>query len=140
MKTLISKNLINYFIITFLLTALFRFGLSSSIEVETLAGIIIIPTLYGALMWMTGVFFGKKDRVDLPIYDVGFRFHFATFLSHNIVSFTWFLLGFSSTKEHIAAVYITAVIWGIALLIHFIFFLKARKSTIKDLNKTDLFE
>jgi len=91
-------------------------------------------------MWFNGRYFGWKEYEYLPIYDIGFRFHLATFLAHNVVSLLWFSLGFQSHYETISVIFITAGIWSVFLFIHFMYYLSIRKSTIKDLDKDDLFE
>lgn len=105
-----------------------------------ITAVIISAVAYGLSMWFSGVYFGKKDHEHLPIYDVGFRFHLATFLTHNTVSILWFTFNFQSANENSKTVYITMFIWSAFLLTHMIFFLSSRKSAIKNLDKSDLFE
>jgi hypothetical protein len=66
-------------------------------------------------------------------------FHLSTFLADNIVSIAWFLLAFESKYESIRIIYMTAIIWSGFLLLHFSYFLTKRKSTIRNLDKEDLF-
>lgn len=91
-------------------------------------------------MFISGWYFGKKDGEYLPIYDVGFRFHFATYFIHNLVSYLWFAFDFESSYEKILNINTTALIWGAILIIHFIFYLWTRKNSINDLDKNDFFE
>jgi hypothetical protein len=102
--------------------------------------VILSAVIYAILMWFNGRYFGRKEYEYLPIYDIGFRFHLSTFLSHNVVSIFWFVFGFESHYENIKTIYMTALIWSVFLIIHFIYFLSIRKSTIKNLDKEDLFE
>jgi hypothetical protein len=76
----------------------------------------------------------------LPIYDIGFRFHLVTYLTHNIVSVVWFKIGFESRYENMSIIYTTALIWSVFLIMHFLYYLSARKSSIKNLKKNELFE
>ena len=140
MKTVITSNLLKFILTSIIVTILFRFGLSTSLTNEKKFLVITCAIIYGILMWLSGTYFGKKDHKYLPIYDVGFRFHFSTFLVHNTIAVLWFLFGFESKYENIAVVYRTVIIWSFFLTIHFIYYLYSRKSSIKGLNKKDLFE
>ena len=140
MKTLITKNLLKFTLTTILLTILFRMGLSSSITNKMTLTVIICAVVYGILMWFNGSYFGRKEYEYLPIYDIGFRFHLSTFLAHNLISILWFTFAFESKYENVKVIYITALIWSFFLIIHLVYYLSVRKSTIKDLDKEDLFE
>ena len=110
MKTLITKNLLKFTLVTILLTILFRLGLSTSISNKMTLAVIICSIVYGILMWFNGNYFGRKEYEYLPIYDIGFRFHLSTFLAHNIVSVLWFVFAFESKYENIKVIYMTALI------------------------------
>ena len=139
MKAL-TKNLL-YYAISFLIGALvFRYSLSYFLETQSFNLVWIIAITYCFFNFLIGWFFGKRDYELLPLYDIGFRFHFVTYLIFNIVSVSWFLFGFHSDFENIRIVYITALFWGIGLLIHFIFYLIARKNSIMGINKEEIFE
>ena len=140
MKTLITPNLIKFTTTAAILTILFRVALSTSITNHITILVILSSLVYSVLMWFSGSYFGRKEYENLPIYDIGFRFHLSTFLAHNVISISWFLLGFESHYENIIVIYSTALIWSLLLIIHFAYFLSARKSTIKNLDKEDLFE
>jgi hypothetical protein len=140
MKAILTANLIKYTFTTLVLAILFRICLSTSITHKITIAVIVCAIVYAILMWFNGSYFGKKEYEYLPIFDIGFRFHFATFLAHNIVSILWFVFGFESKYESIHVIYITAIIWGVFLLIHFMYYLSVRKSSIRNLNKEDLFE
>ena len=105
-----------------------------------IVAVVMTSIVYGVLMWFNGSFFGRKDYEDLPIYDVGFRFHLATFLTHNVISILWFSFGFQSKYESVRIIYLTAAIWSLFLLAHFIYYLSVRKSTVNGLDREDLFE
>lgn len=139
MKAL-TKNLIYFAIFFFLGVVVFRYSLSYYLENQFFNATIIIAVIYFFYNFGIGWFFGKKDHESLPLYDVGFRFHFVTYLLFNTVSILWFLLGLNSHFENIRVIYITALFWGIGLLIHFILYLVAHKHSINGLNKNDIFE
>lgn len=137
---LITSNLLKFAGTATLLAVIFRFCLSFGIENHSNLMIFLCALLYFLTMFYTGWYFGKKDYEHLPLYDVGFRFGLTTFLIHNLVSELWFIFGFNSNLESIKSVHNTAIIWGIFLLFHFIYFLWTRKRTIDHLSKDDLFE
>jgi len=136
----ITKNLMNFSIFFFLGAIVFRYGLSQLIENRDYTMIWIIAITYFFFNAIIGWIYGKRDYEILPLYDIGFRFHFATYLLFNLVSVAWFLFGFHSYRENIGIVYTTALFWGIGLLIHFIFYLITRKNSINGLNREDIFE
>ncbi len=140
MKSLITPNLIKFTLATVILTVIFRIGLSTSITNKMTIAVIVCSIVYGILMWFNGSYFGRKEYEYLPIYDIGFRFHLSTFLTHNVVSILWFVFSFESKYENIKVIYITALIWSVFLIIHLIYYLSVRKSSIKNLDKEDLFE
>lgn len=140
MKTLLTPNLLKFTLATLVLTLLFRIGLSTSITSKMTIAVILCSIFYGILMWLNGNYYGRKEYEYLPIYDIGFRFHLSTFIAHNAISILWFVFEFESKYENIKVIYITALIWSIFLTIHFIYYLSIRKSSIKNLDKNDLFE
>ena len=140
MKSLITPNLIKFTLATIVLTIIFRVGLSTSLTNKMAVASTICAIVYGILMWLNGSYFGRKEYEHLPIYDIGFRFHLSTFLAHNVVSILWFVFAFESKYENIKIIYITALIWAVILVIHLIYYLTVRKSSIKNLDKEDLFE
>jgi hypothetical protein len=139
MKAL-TKNLMNFSIFFFLGAIVFRYGLSQLLENRDYTVIWILAVTYFFFNVIIGWIYGKRDYEILPLYDIGFRFHFVTYLLFNLVSVAWFLFGFHSYRENIRIVYTTALFWGIGLLIHFIFYLITRKNSINGLNREDIFE
>ncbi len=139
MKAL-TKNLMYFAILFFIGTIVFRYCLSHFLENRDYNLVWIIAVLYFFFNLFIGWFFGKRDYETLPLHDIGFRFHFATYLLFNIVAVLWFSFGFHSHSESIRDVYFTALFWGTLLLIHFILYLIAQKNSIKGLNKEDIFE
>lgn len=123
-----------------LLTIVFRFCLSSLLTNREFSLVCVVAVLYAVVIFIAGWIFGKKDYESIPLYDTGFRFHLTTYVVFILLSELWFLLGFHSQYESINAVHLTAVIWGVLLVIHFIFFLVTRKDAIKGLEKSDIFE
>jgi hypothetical protein len=139
MKAL-TRNLMYFAVLFFIGAIVFRYSLSESIENRTYNLIWIIAVIYFFFNFFIGWIFGKRDYETLPLYDIGFRFHFATYLLFNSVSVLWFYLEFHSQFEQIEVVYTIAITWGIFLLMHFVFYLYAQRQTFKGINKKDIFE
>ena len=140
MKSIVTKNLLLFVLAAFVLAVLFRFSLSELLENEYYNMVFIPAILYAGAMFCAGWYFGKRDDNYFPINDIGFRFHFVTYLVHNGVSELWFLFGLESQYENVKTVHWTAITWGIFLLIHFFIFLWMRKQSIGNLDKENLFE
>ena len=98
MKTL-TPYLLRFALAAVVLTIIFRYFLSYGIEIQTKTIIISSAIIYGISMFSSGLYFGKKDGEYLPIFDVGFRFHLATYVIHNGISLLWIGLGFGSKYE-----------------------------------------
>ena len=139
MKT-VTSFLLKFALTATLLTVIFRYCLSYGIDNGASVIIVLSAALYALAMFVSGWYFGKKDGEYLPIFDIGLRYHLATYLVHNIISELWFAFGFNSRYEETGIIHSTAIIWGIVLMIHFIFYLLARRSSINNLHKEDLFD
>ena len=139
MKT-ITISLRLYALTASILTVVFRSLLSYGIENQNQLLIILSAIIYGLTMFAAGWYFGVKDGEYLPIFDIGFRFHLTTYVIHNGVSLLWVGLGFGSNYEKINTTLMTAVYWGGFLLIHFLFYLWARKNSIDNLDKDEIFD
>lgn len=137
---LITPFLLRFIVAAALLTIAFRYFLSYFLASGQNMAVILVAVGYGLGMFVSGLYFGIKDGAYLPIYDIGFRFHFATYVIHNSISAAWLLSGFASQKENIDQFYTTMIIWGVFLLIHFLVYVRLRKNAIDDLDKSDLFE
>ena len=87
-----------------------------------------------------GWFYGKKDNETLPLFDIGFRFHFVTYLLFNIVAELWYHFGYPSQLESIKSIHQTAIFWGIGLFVHFIVYLIVRNRTISGIERSEIFE
>lgn len=139
MKTL-TPPLIKFGLVAVCCTVGFRVALSSLLTNAQFNFIIPVAILFALVMFFVGRFFGRKDNEYLPIYDVGFRFHLITFLQYQLISYAWFCFGFPSTYERIGALNITLLIWGTCLLIHTYYYFQARKHSINQINKDELFD
>ena len=134
-----TKNLAYFAVAATALTLVFRFFLSALLANES--HFYFIPAvLYSLSMTVAGWSFGRKDGRDLPIYDVGFRFHLATYVQYFVVTGAWFLLGLNVKAEKWENKLITALVWGFFLAVHFIFYLISGRKAIDGLKKEDLFD
>ena len=140
MKKIATPYLLQFALAATVLTIVFRYFLSYGIDSNSIVIAVLSAVLYFVCMFIAGWYFGKKDSNYLPIYDVGFRFHFTTYLVHNLISELWFILNFNSDYEKIGTVHSIVIFWGIGLLFHSLYFLRTRKTTINGLDKQDLFE
>lgn len=139
MKSL-TKNLI-FFAALFLFGAIvFRFGLSHFLENRSYSYVWFLAALYFIYNFVIGWIFGKRDHESLPLFDMGFRFHFVSYLLFNGVSLAWFLLDLNSQSENIGVVYTTAIVWGFFVGGHYILYLFAQKHAIKGINKEEIFD
>lgn len=136
----ITKNLIIFSIGFTIFTILFRYSLSTMLENKMFTGVWIIAVLYFIFIFCIGWIFGKKDKLTLPLYDIGFRFHLATYILSNSIAEIWYLLDLQSQYENIRTVHLTVIIWGTVLIIHFILYMITRKNAIKGILKSDIFE
>ncbi len=136
----ITRHLVYFTLVLILLTILFRYTLSNALEAESWMRIIVSALSYGLLAFIFGWIYGKKDYESLPLYDIGFRFHFATYIVVNSIAILWHTLGLQSQYEELSYTYSTMLFWGLSLILHFVFYLYSRKNAYKGINKSDLFE
>ena len=107
----------------------FRCFFSYFIEVGLYSFAYIPAIICGLGMVANSFIYLINDSEYLPLYDTGFRFHFATYFIWNLVSELWFLIGFNSSFEKIYIVHKIVIIWGGLILIHFIYYQNARKKS-----------
>lgn len=119
-------------------TVLFRYALSLCIGKESSLAALVCSVAYFCLMFYIGWYFGEKDAAENEFHDIGFRFHLATYIICMGVTLEAHYIGWHT--EPLKAIAITAVSWGIGLLVHFIFFLIARKSTIRGYAREEIFQ
>jgi hypothetical protein len=137
---LFTVNQLRFTTSLFILTIAFRYGLSSLLEASQFTMIWVVAAVYAILVFAVAWYFGKNDYELLPLFDIGFRFHLSTYVVCNMTAEIWYLLGYQSKHENIQTVHLTAIFWGIGLLIHFVYYLLTRKYAIKGIDKSELFE
>ena len=120
------------------LTVLFRYALNLCIGLNSLFGTVSCSIVYGGLMYLLGWYFGKKDAVENEVHDIGFRYHFVTYILCIAIGYGAYYWGWNT--ETLRAMAITAISWGIGLAIHFVFFLLEQRKTIKGYAKDEIFQ
>ena len=120
------------------LTVLFRYALNLCIGVNSLFGTVSCSIVYGGLMYLLGLYFGKKDAVENEVHDIGFRYHFVTYILCIGIGYGAYYWGWNT--ETLRAMAITAISWGIGIAIHFVFFLLEQHKTIKGYTKDEIFQ
>lgn len=133
-------NQLRYTLLLAIITIFFRYGLSAFISVEKFTEMWFLAIIYGIIVFIIAWIFGKKDKLSLRLFDIGFRFHLTTYLICNSIAELWFIFGFNASNENIKIIHLTALIWGILLLTHFVFFLVTRRYSILGIKKSEIFD
>ena len=79
-----------------------------------------------------------KDVEENGIHDVGFRFHLVTYIL--CIGCGYAAGGVGWNAEPLRSIMITAISWGIGLLVHFVCFLVAQKNSIKGYAREEIFQ
>ncbi len=137
---LITHHLVKFGLVLVALTLAFRAGLSAMLAAHQFSLTWALSTLYGVAVFMSGWIFGKRDKVYFPVYDIGFRFHLATYIIFMLIAEVWHLAGFQSQYENMNSVHITGLSWGAGLLLHYVFYRIAGRDSLKGLKRSDIFE
>ncbi len=133
-----TQRLGQFAISALIFTAAFRYALNLAVGKESLAATLGCSIIYFGLMYLAGWYFGSKDTVENEIHDIGFRYHFITYLLCIALGYASYYIGWNT--ETIKSMNIGAIAWGIGLAIHFIFFLLAQKNAIKGYAKEEIFQ
>ena len=104
------------------------------------SGVWFVAAAYGILVFTIAWVFGKRDNLTLPLYDIGLRFHVTTYIICNAIAELWFAFDMQSEYETVKVIHLTAIFWGIGLLIHYTLYLVTRKNAINGIKKSELFE
>ncbi|MBR4403193.1 MAG: hypothetical protein IKT29_06655 [Flavobacteriales bacterium] len=127
-----------FIVVALLLTVIFRYVLNLSIGEESLSMVILCAFIYFCMMFICGWYFGKKDATENGFYDIGFRYHAATYVICVGISYVAYYVGLNT--ESLWPMTITALSWGIGLLVHLILFLIEQRKTIKGYAKDEIFD
>ena len=133
-----TQRLGQFAICALLSTIVFRYALNLAVGMESLPFILVCAIVYFGLMFSLGYYFGGKDENEHQIHDVGFRFHFATYILCVAVGYISYYIGWHT--ESLKTLNISALCWGVGLTLHFVFFLLAQKKAIKGYAKEEIFQ
>lgn len=120
------------------LTVLFRYALNLCIEANSVIGTTTCSIVYGGLMFLVGRYFGTKDAKENEVHDIGFRYHLVTYVLCIGIGYGVQYLGWNT--ESLRVMTITAISWGLGLLVHFIFYLIEQRKTIKGYARDEIFQ
>jgi hypothetical protein len=121
-------------------TLFFRYSLSTLLNKEEFFLAWMVAAAYALIVFLAGWYFAKEDYRLHLFRDLGFGFHLVTYLVCNLVAETWFFLGLNSSHEPVLSVHLTALFWGLGLIIHLVICLVHMKNTIRGIDKTEIFE
>lgn len=133
-----TQRLGQFAVSTLICTTAFRYALNLAVGKESLAAALGCSIIYFGLMYLAGWYFGSKDTVENEIHDIGFRYHFITYLLCIALGYASYYIGWNT--ETIKSMNIGAIAWGIGLAIHFVFFLLAQKNAIRGYAKEEIFQ
>lgn len=139
MKILTNSILLRFIGVIALWNILFRFSLSYVLENEFWIGAIVPPVIFFLTMYQTGRYFGLKQWNDLPM-NTSFNYHLSNFVVFFLVSYGFYFSGLLSKYEPISSLNYTLVFWGIGLIVHFLYYWKEMKNSIKGLDRDQLFD
>lgn len=66
------------------------------ISPELLAAALGCSIIYFGLMYLAGWYFGSKDAVENEINDIGFRYHFITYLLCIALGYASYYIGWNT--------------------------------------------
>ncbi len=139
MKILTNSILLRFIGVIALWNILFRFSLSYVLKNEFWIGAIVPPVIFFLAMYQTGRYFGLKQCNALPV-NSSFTYHLSNFVVFFLVSYGFYFLGLLSKYEPISSLNYTLVSWGIGLFVHFLYYRKEMKNSIKGLDRDQLFD
>lgn len=137
---LLTINQFKYAVALLLSTILFRIVLSNLVALEKYQLTIYTGIIYGIVIFISAWIFGKKDRLTLNLYDIGFRFHSTTYIICNLVGQIWVIFNLTAENESTKSINMMAIYWGLGLILHLIIFLLTRKHAIKGIKKSEIFD
>jgi hypothetical protein len=134
-----NQNLFGFILVITLWNVLFRFTLSSLLENENWNYVFLPPIIFFFAMYFSGRYFGLKQWRRLPI-DQSFKYHLSTFSVFFVVSYGFYFGNLLSEHEPRAILDYTFLFWGLGLIIHYIKFRKCSKTSIKGINRDQIFD
>jgi len=134
-----NQNLFGFILVITLWNVLFRFTLSSLLENENWNYVFLPPIIFFFAMYFSGRYFGLKQWRRLPI-DQSFKYHLSTFSVFFVVSYGFYFGNLLSEHEPRAILDYTFLFWGLGLIVHYIKFRQCSKTSIKGINRDQIFD
>ena len=134
-----NQNLFSFILVITLWNVLFRFTLSSLLENENWNYVFLPPIIFFFAMYFSGRYFGLKQWRRLPI-DQSFKYHLSTFSVFFVVSYGFYFGNLLSEHEPRAILDYTFLFWGLGLIVHYIKFRQCSKTSIKGINRDQIFD
>ena len=116
----LSRNLKIFGALAILYSIVFQFYYGEYVAGSDWNNVAIAATLYGVFMFATGLFIGAKDPIRGTRMDQGFQYHLVTYIVVNGTGILWALAGLSPEGESVGVAFLTALSWGVGLLVHFL--------------------
>ncbi|MDC1106830.1 hypothetical protein OAT16_08990 [Prolixibacteraceae bacterium] len=135
----LTKNLI-YFATVIAITSIAFDFLFFNMNLGVGAGTYILPIAYGMICFCAGWFFGRRDRMELNLWDIGFRFNLTTFLVCNSIHEVWYRYVLDASGSLLRGLHNGMLIWSFFIIIHFYYFMRCRRGSIKGLKKDQIFD
>lgn len=134
-----NQNFFGFILVITLWNVLFRFTLSSLLENENWNYVFLPPIIFFFAMYFSGRYFGLKQWRRLPI-DQSFKYHLSTFSVFFVVSYGFYFGNLLSEHEPRAILDYTFLFWGLGLIVHYIKFRQCSKTSIKGINRDQIFD
>lgn len=132
----LSKNAKILGILMIVYSLVFHYYLSHYLAAGQHEKIIPVALTLFFVAFSTGLILGAFDPVRKSRSDLSFQYHLITYVVMNSTAFLWLATGLASNQEQLSHALLTAVSWGVGLIIHW--FLSRR--TIKGLPKASVFD
>jgi predicted MFS family arabinose efflux permease len=124
-----------FFLTSLLLSFLFFYTLYGKIASQEFRQLGIIASVYGVSMFIAGLFWGYLDRVRNSRKDIGFTFHFITYLNVNFSSIVWMFIFLNFSMQNFLLSMLNLIIWGFLLWLHY----QYSKRSIKGYHQQNIF-
>jgi len=132
----LSRNLKIFGALAASYSILFQYYYSGFVTGGEWNKVVIVAAFYGICMFATGLVLGATDPVRGTRMDQGFQYHLVTYFVVNGVGILWALIGLSAEGETVWVALLTALSWGVGLLVHFL----VVRRFIKGIPRRDVFD
>jgi len=132
----LSRNLKIFGALAILYSIVFHYYYSGYVAGGQWNNVVIAAALYGVCMFATGLSLGAIDPVRGTRMDQGFQYHFVTYIVVNGIGILWALVGLSPEEATVGVAFLTALPWGVGLLVHFL----VVRHFIKGIPREDVFD